>query len=193
MPVANVSDMRVTALALLFLATAVFADGRSKRIEASLARGEKALAAAHDHVKGTKLLRALEAAKPHFKRARSLAARGLEGAPGDEALAKAHADATNRLVAILNAETVIYLGRGNLSLAVKRNAEALALLPEDVRAKMLEDEVKDPEPAEVDATPADEILRSSDAFGQVGSLGAVIRNRRVAERRHLEQRATPAR
>lgn len=185
--------MRVTALTLLLLASAVAADARSKRIEASLAKGEKALEAAREDAKGTKLLRALEAAKPHFRRARGLAARGLEGAPGDEELAKAQADATKRLVAILNAETVIYLDRGSLSLATKRNAEALALLPEDARAKMLEDEVKDPKPADVDATLADEILRSSDSFGQVGSLGAVIRNRQVAERRHLEQRAAPVR
>jgi len=183
--------MKCTALALLLLASAGLADTGSK-IDGNLAKGEKALEATRD-VKGTKLLRALEAAKPHFKRARALAARGLEGAPGDEALAKAHADATRRLVAILNAETVIYLDRGALSLAAKRNAEALALLPKDVRAKMLEDEVKDAEPDEIDASLVDKILKGDDAFARVGSLGVVLRDRRGAEKRYLERRTVPVR
>lgn len=136
--------MKLTTTALLLLASASFADAPS-RVEASLARGEDAILSIHD-AKGTKLLRALEAAKPHFARARRLAAKGLEGAPGDEALANAYANATGRLVAILNAETVLYLERDARPLARKRNGEALRLLPKDERALALKDAIASPDP-----------------------------------------------
>ena len=72
--------MKLAVPGLLLLATAAFA-GSEERIDSSLAKGEKALAKAGE-VEGAKVLRALEAAKPHFRRARTLAANGLEGAPG---------------------------------------------------------------------------------------------------------------
>jgi hypothetical protein len=182
--------MRRTVLASLLFVSAALAD--APKPDAYLAKGEKALEAARD-VKGTKLLRALEAAKPHYRRARAAAARGWKGAPGDEALTNALAAATKRLVGILNAETVIYLDRGNLSLAAKRNAEALALLPKDVRAKVLEGEVKDPEPKDEDASLVDSILRGDRAFARAGSLGARLRDRQGANQRFLERRAQAAR
>ncbi|MCK6459083.1 MAG: hypothetical protein L6Q95_04230 [Planctomycetes bacterium] len=147
--------MRLTAIALLLLASAASAD-RSSRVEALLAWGEKALVAAQE-AKGSELLRALEAAKPHFRRARSLAWKGIEGAPGDAALLKAHSDATGRLVAILNAETSIHLERGARSLARKRNEEALSLLPKDAHGLLLKDTIEKPEPYEPDVRIVDTI------------------------------------
>jgi len=140
--------MKLAATALLVLASVTLADAPS-RIDASLAKGEKAIVAVKD-AKGAKLLRGLQAAKPHFRRALKLAVKGLEGAPGDEALAKARANATGRLVAILNAETVLYLERGARSLAKKRNEEALKLLPKDKRALALKDAIANPDPYEPD-------------------------------------------
>jgi hypothetical protein len=156
-----VSAMKLTALGLLLLGSAAFA-GSEERIDAYLAKGEKALAAVRE-VEGAKVLRALEAAKPHFRRARALAAQGLEGAPGAVVLEKQYATATRKLVAILNAETAIYLNRGALSLAKKRNGEALALLPNDARAKALADAVMNPAPYEFDAQLVDGILGSAQA------------------------------
>jgi hypothetical protein len=173
--------MRVTALTLL-LASAAFA-AASSRIEASLAKGEMVLVTKHG-AKGMELLRALETAKPHFRRARTLAANGLEGAPGDEMLAKAYAGATGRLVAVLNAETVIYLERGARSLAKKRNEEALKLLPKEARALALKEAIADPAPYEPDARIVDLILGR-----QAGKPAA----RTGADRRFLERRAASTR
>jgi hypothetical protein len=164
--------MRLTAPGLLLLASAAFA-GVMERVDGHLAKGAKALEAANG-VEGMKLLRALEAAKPHFKRARALAARGLEGAPGDAALAKAQADATQRLVGILNAETMVYLSRGARTLAGKRNGEALKLLPEDSRAKELKDAIENPAPYEFDAQMVDSVL---------GGLAGKPASRHEADRR----------
>ena len=153
--------MRFAVPGLLLLASAAFA-GAQERIDAHLAKGDKALEAARGE-DGTKVLRALEAAKPHFKRARALAGRGLEGAPGAAALEKAHLSATQRLVGVLNAETTIYLDRGARSLARKRNGEALELLPADVRAKALADAIENPAPYEFDAQLVDGILGKAGA------------------------------
>jgi len=153
--------MRFTVPGLLLLASAAFA-GAQERVDAQLAKGEKALGAASG-ADGTKILRALEAAKPHFKRARALAVQGLEGAPGAAMLAKAHESATARLVGILNAETVIYLQRGALSLAKKRNGEALRLMPADARAKGLADAIANPEPYEFDTRVVDSLLGQAQA------------------------------
>lgn len=164
--------MRFTAV-LLVLSTLALADAR---IETSLAKGETALARGSG-AEGSKLLRALEAAKPHFARARKLAAAGLEGAPGDAALTKAHADATRRLVGILNAETVIHLDRSARSLAKKRNEEALKLLPKDARALELKDTIANPEPYEPDARLVD-----------LGSPAGRPEARTGADRRFLDRR-----
>jgi len=174
--------MRLTAPALLVLASAALADVPSQ-VEAYLAKGEKALVAMHE-ARGTELLRALEAARPHFLRARKLAAKGLEGAPGDAVLAKAHADATGRLVGILNAETVIYLERGARPLAKKRNEEALKLLPKDARALALKDEIENPAPYVPDARIVD-----TTRGGQAGKPEA----RTEADRRVLGRRAAATR
>jgi hypothetical protein len=174
--------MRLTALALIGLASAVLADAPS-RIDAALAKGEKALVAAHE-AKGQELIRALEAAKPHFRRARALAWKGIEGAPGDAALAKAHADATGRLVGILNAETSIYLERGARSLARKRNDEALSLLPKDAHALTLKDAVANPAPYEPDARIVDTIR---------GAKPGAPAARTEADRRMVGRRAAATR
>lgn len=164
--------MRFTVPGVLLLASAAFA-GAQETIDAHLARGERALLAARG-VEGTKALRALEAAKPHFKRARVLAAQGLEGAPGAAALEKSHLTATQQLVRILNAETTIYLDRGALPLAKKRNGEALKLVPADPRAKALADAIENPAPYEFDTQVVDSLLG-----GQAGKPAA----RREADRR----------
>lgn len=173
-----VSGMKLTVPGLLLLASAAVA-GSEERIDQSLAKGEKALAKAAE-VEGAKVLRALEAAKPHFRRARTLAAQGLEGAPGANELVKRHEAATNRLVAVLNAETAIYLNRGALSLAKKRNGEALALLPADARAKALAKAIEDPATYEPDARVVEGLLRSVDAGKPAARTEA---DRRVALRR----------
>lgn len=173
------SVMRLVPIALLLLASAALADAPS-RVEAALAKGEKALVAAHE-AKGSELLRALKAAKPHFRRARTLAWKGIEGAPGDAVLLKAHADATGRLVAILNAETSIHLERGARSLARKRNAEALSLLPKDARALVLEDAIGNPEPYEPDARIVEAIR---------GAKPGAPAARTEADRRILARRGT---
>jgi hypothetical protein len=147
--------MRLTAMTLLLVASAAFSEAPS-RIDALLARGEKALVAARGK-EGSALLRALEAAKPHFRRARSLASKGIEGAPGDMKLAKAHSDATGRLVGILNAEASIYMERGARSLARKRNGEALSILPKDAHALSLKAAIENPAPYEPDARIVDTI------------------------------------
>jgi len=165
--------MRFAVPGVLLLATAAFT-GAQETIDAHLAKGEKALLAARG-VEGTKALRALEAAKPHFKRARALAAKGLEGAPGAAALEKAHLTATQQLVRILNAETMIYLGRGALPLAKKRNGEALKLLPADARAKALADAIENPAPYEFDARIVDSLVG--------GAQGGKPAARREADRR----------
>jgi hypothetical protein len=87
----------------------------------------------------------------------------LEGAPGAAELVKRHEAATARLVAVLNAETAIYLHRGALSLAKKRNGEALALMPSNARAKALADAVMDPAPYEFDAQLVDGLLGGAQA------------------------------
>jgi hypothetical protein len=168
--------MRITAITLLLASGALAGTSAGSALE----RGEKALEAARN-AEGTKLLRALEGAKPHFKRARGLAARGMEGAPGDEALKRLHEDATNRLVAILNAETAIYLDRGARKLAAKRNVEALALLPKDARAKALEDAIANPEPYVFDASMVHVLLGN----------GSSQAHARPADSRYLGRRAAP--
>lgn len=170
--------MKFMALGLVLLATGAIADTQAT-IDDQLARGEKSLEAARG-AEGTKLLRALEAAKPHFRRARALAERRLEGAPGDAALAKAKTDATLRLVGILNAETAIYLNRGSRSLAGRRNGEALALLPQDARAKAFEAVIADPAPYEFDAQIVDVLLGSGQAGKPVARHEA---DRRASSRR----------
>jgi hypothetical protein len=87
----------------------------------------------------------------------------LEGASGAAGLEKRYEAATARLVAVLNAETAIYLDRGALSLAKKRNGEALALLPTDARAKALADAVMNPAPYEFDAQLVDGLLGGAQA------------------------------
>ncbi len=169
--------MRVAVPGLLLLASAAFA-GSQERIDAQLAKGERALEAARG-VGGTKVLRALEAAKPYFKRARALATQGLEGAPGAAPLAKAHESATRRLVAILNAESAVYLDRGALALAKKRNGEALRLLPSDARAKALAVAIANPEAYELDAQLVDSLVG-----GQTGKPAA----RHDADRRFSARR-----
>lgn len=156
-----VSAMKLAASGLLLLASAAFA-GTEERIDASIAKGDNTLAAAHE-VKGNRALRALEAAKPHFRRAMALAAQGLEGAPGAARLVKGYEAARARLVAVLNAETAIYLQRGALPLAKKRNGEALALLPGDARAKRLADAIENPASYEFDAQLVDGLLGSAQA------------------------------
>ena len=175
---AMVSSMKLAVPGLLLLASAAFA-GTEERIDQSIAKGEKALALAGE-VEGAKVLRALEAAKPHFRRARTLAAQGLEGAPGAAGLSKRHEAATARLVHVLNAETAIYLQRGALSLAKKRNGEALALLPKDARAKALADAIENPATYEYDAQIVDGLLGSVHA----GKPAA----RPEADRRFLDRR-----
>lgn len=170
--------MRFAVPGLLLFASAAFA-GAQERIDAQLAKGEKALEAARG-VDGTKVLRALEAAKPHFKRARALAVQGLEGAPGAAALAKAHGSATERLVGILNAETAIYLDRGALPLARKRNGEALRLLPADARAKALEEAIANPAPYEFDPRPIDSLLGGTQGHRPLARTEA---DRRFSARR----------
>jgi hypothetical protein len=169
--------MRFTVPGVLLLASAAFA-GAQETIDAHLAKGAKALLAARG-VEGTKALRALEAAKPHFKRARVLAAQGLEGAPGAAALEKAHLAATQKLVGILNAETMSYLDRGALALAKKRNGEALKLLGKDPRAQSLADLIANPAPYEIDAQFVDSLLG-----GKAGKPAA----RREADRRFTARR-----
>lgn len=168
--------MRLAAL-LLLLASAASA-GAQERADALLAKGAKALEAAQG-AKGTKLLRALEAAKPHFRRA--LAVKGSEGAAGAAALAKAHATATARLVSILNAETAIYLERGALSTAKKRNEEALKLLPGDARAKALQTAIEDPAPYEFDLRVVDTVFGGSGRAER--SAGRVEADKRIVARR----------
>jgi hypothetical protein len=179
MTVAVVSAMRLAAIALLALASAASAEAPS-RIDALLAKGEKALVAAQG-AKASELLRALESAKPHFRRARTLAWKGIEGAPGDAKLVKAHADATGRLVEILNAETSIYLERGARSLARKRNEEALGLMPKDAHALALKDAIESPAPYEPDARIVDTIR---------GAKPGAPTARNEADRRALGRRGT---
>ncbi len=165
--------MKLVVPGLLFLASAAFA-GTQERVDAQLAKGEQALEAVRG-VDGAKVLRALEAAKPYFKRARTLAVQALEGAPGAVGFEKAHAHATQRLVGILNAETAIYLDRGARTLAKKRNGEALRLLPADARAKALEEAIANPAPYEFEARLVD-LLVGGVPVRPIGRAGAVRRN-----------------
>jgi hypothetical protein len=173
--------MRLTAMSLLLLASAALGSSDAR---GSLERGDKALEKARE-ANGTKLLRALESAKPHFKRARALLAREMEGAPGDVALAKLRDEAGRKLVGILNAETAIYLNRGARSLATKRNKEALAILPSDARAKALKDAIESEEPYEFDAKMVSALLGGQGSQGGAQAFGA--------DGRFLGRRTPPAR
>jgi len=165
--------MRFTVPGLLLLASAAFA-GAQERVDAQLAKGEQALKAVRG-VEGTKALRALEAAKPYFQRARALAAREMEVSPGAILLEKAYGEATDRLVRILNAETIIYLDRGARALAKKRNGEALRLWPTDARAKALEEAIANPAPYEFDYRVVVAVLGGHQER-PIGRAGAVRRN-----------------
>jgi len=176
--------MRLAAITLLLLAAPVLGGTTGNPVvEKHVARGEKALAAAAKK-EGTKLLRVLESAKPHFRRAQAVVARALKKAPEDEALRAAQAGVLERLVAILNAETVIYLDRGALSLAKKRNAEALKLLPQDDRAKELAEAIENPDDYELDAREVHAVLRANGTAVRENAP----RDRRAADGRFLRRR-----
>jgi len=176
--------MRLAAISLLLVAAPVLGGTTGNPVvQKHMARGEKVLASAAEK-DGTKLLRALEAAKPHFRRAHAAAERALRKEPGDEALRKALAGAVDRLVAILNAETVIYLDRGVLPLARKRNAEASKLRPGDARVKELEDAIANPDDYEFDAREVHAVLRANGTVARE----TAPRDRRAADQRYLKRR-----
>jgi hypothetical protein len=178
---ASMSGMRRTAMSLLLLASAALATGDAR---GSLERGDKVLAKARD-AKGAKLLRVLEASKPHFKRARTIALREMEGAPGDKALARLRDEASQKLVGVLNVEAAIYLSRGARSLAAKRNKEALAILPSDARAKALKGAIESVEPYELEATMVTALLGGEGSQGGARATGV--------DERFLDRRAPFAR
>jgi len=177
--------MRRAAIVLLAAATAAVAAPRLDAPRRYLEKGEVTLSKLSETKGDSKRLKVLDRAKVSFNRARALARKALKGAGEEEleALQALESQATLRLVGLLNAKTVLYLRLGSYSRARKANEEALALLPEDVRALELEDEIANPPEDEVDATIGGAVVE------QAVGLQGLLRNRSLATQRYLERRA----
>jgi len=177
--------MKRAAIVLLAAATAAVAAPRPDAPRRYLEKGEATLAKLSATKGDSKRLKVLDRAKVSFDRARALARKALKGAGEEEleALQALESTATLRLVGLLNAKTVLYLRLGSYTRARKANEEALALLPDDVRARELEDEIANPPEDEVDATVG------GAAVEQALGLQGLLRNRSLANRRYLERRA----
>lgn len=106
-----------------------------------LGRGDRSMTLAGQADGSLPRLRAIQRAKPQYKWALRKAMEGLgEMDPNVRApLEQAKAKAARALLSILNEEAVYYHAHGKLDLARRRNAEALALAPDDVDANQVKD------------------------------------------------------
>ena len=137
--------MKITSATTLLLALAVNAEAagtaekKLARAELQIAKGNAFVASAQDVKGDAKRLRALRRAKPYFIWARTGTQNALRKADGQLAadLRKAESRARRALVDVLIREAGYYHMRGSTSLARRRTAEALKLMPKDRRALIL--------------------------------------------------------
>ncbi len=124
------------------------------RAEKHLARGERIVKSTKKIKRESKRIRVLVRSNRQFRRARQLALNAVphvEGAcskvPTTERklchkLQRVERRATRALVNVLNEEAEFYFGRTSTGQAKKLNAEALALLPKDRRARTLARDIR---------------------------------------------------
>jgi hypothetical protein len=170
--------------AVLVLSSTVLAGSGLELVQKHLERGEKAVKKVEELKSDAKRLKALREAELYFGRALRHARSALEKA-GEEEIAPlegAAEAASSRLVAVLNGETVLFIRRGAYGNAKKANRKALALLPKDVRAKELAEEVADPPEDELDA------LTARAGVAHAAALKGLLGDPAAARSRYAERR-----